>query len=489
MSLSSTGKKYKSVVIRNVNIINGRGTPAYGPADILIEDEKIKEIVGVTPGALKRSGFKRPEAEYEINAKGMYAIPGLVDMHVHVPFRETQCGPKSAEYCYKLFLAHGVTTIRTCGFGTDDKLIKHRKMSKENKLPAPRIVILGTTGNILTPEEGKTKVRELHEKGCDGIKMIPRTNINEDVLRAMGEEVKALDMKAGIAMHIPQNSELDAVSASEAVGEYLTIEHTYGIPQAAIPGSQNLPAEYNYSNEVDRFRLSGHIWTEAAKYPENVEAVLDLMIANGTAWNPTMVVYEINREYELCSRWKWLDKYTTPALLKGWSPNPASHATYHYNWKTSDEVAWKEKYRIWMYYLKMFRDRGGIITAGSDCGFMYTLYGFGLIRELELLQEAGFHSLDVIKMASTNAKILNGQDEIVGGIQVGFNSDIAIVDGNPQENFKILYGTGVPKYNDDKTAMVPGGGVIWTIKDGIVFDAKELLEDVADYVASLKESS
>ena len=485
MSLTATGKKYKSTVIRNVNIINGRGTPAYGPVDILIEGETIKEIVGVTPGALSRPEFKRPEAENEIDAKGMYAIPGLVDMHVHVPFRETQCGPKSPEYAYKLFLAHGVTTIRTCGFGTDDKLIEHRKQSEANELPAPRILVLGTTGNILTPEEGKKKVRELHEKGCDGIKMIPRTNINSEILTAMGEEVRELDMKAGIAMHIPQNSEIDAVSASEAIGEYLTIEHTYGIPQAAIPGSQSLPPDYNYSDEVDRFRWSGHIWTEAAKYPENVEAVLDYMVENGTAWDPTMVVYEINREYELCSRWKWLDEYTAPALLTSWKPNPARHATYHFNWRTADEVAWKEKYRIWMYYLKMFRDRGGVITAGSDCGFMYTLYGFGLIRELELLQEAGFHPIDVIKMASTNAKLLNGQDEIAGGIQVGFNADIAVVDGNPLDNFKVLYGTGVSKYNAEKTGMVPGGGVAWTIKDGVVFDAKELLRDVADYVASL----
>lgn len=488
MSLYSTGKKYRSIVIRNVNIINGRGTPAYGPADILIDGEMIKEITSVTPGALNRPDFKRHEAEFEIDAKGMYAIPGLVDMHVHVPFRETMCGPKSSEYAYKLFLAHGITTIRSCGFGTDDKLLEHRKMSKENKLPAPRIVVLGSLGNILTPEDGRAKVRELYEKGCDGIKMIPRTNINVDILQAIGEEVRQIDMKAGVAMHIPQNSELDAVSASEAIGEYLTIEHTYGIPQAAIPGSQSLPSEYNYSNEVDRFRWSGHIWTEAAQYPDNVEAVLDLMIENGTAWDPTMVVYEINREYELCSNWKWLDKYTTPALLKSWSPNPSSHATYHFNWKTADEVAWKEKYRIWMHYLKMFRDRGGIITAGSDCGFMYTLYGFGLIRELELLQEAGFHPIDVIKMASTNAKIVNGQEEIIGGIQEGFKADLAIVDGNPLENFKILYGTGVPKYNEDKTAMMPGGGVIWTIKDGIVFNAKELLEDVENYVESLKKN-
>ena len=482
----SKGQKYKSLVIRNVTVVNGRGTPAQSPVDIAIEGDKITGVVSVSPGAASRPGYKRPEGDMEIDAAGMYALPGLVDMHVHVPFRETQCGPRGPEYAYKLFLAHGVTTIRTCGFGTDEKLIEHRRLGMANKMVAPRIVVMGMTGEITTIDEGREAVHKLDKRGTDGIKMIPRSNITAEILAAMGEEVRDLDMKAGIAVHIPQSSELDAVSASEAVPDYLTLEHTYGIPQAAIPGSQSIPPDYNYSDEVDRFRWSGHVWTEADQYPDDVLWVLDTMIENGTVWNPTMTVYEINREYELPSRWRWLDRYTAPGLLESWRPDPARHATYHFNWRTADEVAWKRKYQIWMRYLKAFADRGGIVTAGTDCGFMYTLYGFSIVRELELLQEAGFHPLDVVKIATTNATASMGLDHLAGGVQKGFTADIAIVDGNPLDNFKVMYGTGVTRYSEDRTRMVQGGGVKWTIKAGILYDAKALLRDVEEYVTELK---
>jgi cytosine/adenosine deaminase-related metal-dependent hydrolase len=482
----SKGQKYKSLVIRNTTVVNGRGTPAQGPVDIAIEDDKITAVVSVSPGAVARLGFERPTGDMEIDATGMYALPGLVDMHVHVPFRETQCGPRGPEYAYKLFLAHGVTTIRTCGFGTDEKLVEHRKLSMENKMVAPRIVVMGSTDEITTAEDGRATVHELKKRGVDGVKIIPRTNVTPEILAAMGGEVSELDMKAGIAIHIPQSSELNAVSASEAVPDYLTIEHTYGIPQAAIPGSQSLPPDYNYSDEVDRFRWSGQIWTEADQYPDDVLWVLDTMIENGTVWDPTMAVYEINREDELCSRWKWLDRYTAPGLLNGWKPNPGSHATYHFNWTTADEAAWKWKYQIWMKYLKAFADRGGIITAGTDCGFMYTLYGFSIVRELELLQEAGFNPLDVVKIATTNATASMGLDHLAGGVQKGFTADIAIVDGNPLSNFKVMYGTGVQRYSEDRTKMVEGGGVRWTIKAGVLYDAKAILRDVEAYVDGLK---
>ena len=139
-----------------------------------------------------------------------------------------------------------------------------------------------------------------------------------------------------------------------------------------------------------------------------------------------------------------------------------------------------------MRYLKAFADRGGIVTAGTDCGFMYTLYGFSIVRELELLQEAGFHPLDVVKIATTNATASMGLDHLAGGVQKGFTADIAVVDGNPLDNFKVMYGTGVTRYSEDRTRMVQGGGVKWTIKAGILYDAKALLRDAEEYVAELK---
>jgi imidazolonepropionase-like amidohydrolase len=143
----SKGKVYGKLVIRNAMLINGRGTPPYGPVDILIEESKIVDIVNVDTINVTRYKTKRPEGDHVIEAQGMYVIPGLVDMHVHINIDDDKCGPKGAEYAYKLCLAHGVTTIRTCGFGTDEKLLEDKRLSEENKITAPRGLWLWEAGH------------------------------------------------------------------------------------------------------------------------------------------------------------------------------------------------------------------------------------------------------------------------------------------------------------------------------------------------------
>ncbi|MBD3172634.1 amidohydrolase family protein [Candidatus Bathyarchaeota archaeon] len=481
----SSGKEYDSIVIRDVMIVNGKGTPPYGPCDILIEDRKIKDIINVDTISLSRYKTERPEAEKVIDAEGMYVIPGLVDMHIHINIDDDKCGPKGAEYAYKLCLAHGITTIRTCGFGNDEKLLKHKRLSQENKIVAPRIKVLGSwPAEVHTIEEARKTVREFKELGVDGIKMIPRPHVTPEMLEAIADETRKQGLEGGIAIHHAQNSELDAMITSDSAKEMLSIEHTYGIPQAALPGTQNFPPDYNYSNELDRFRNSGYIWTEADMYPERVRKVFDALLENGTVWDPTMVVYEGHRDYERVKSLPWHDKYTVRQLWEAYSPSPGRHATHFFNWKTSDEVAWKQKYQIWMKWIKYFFDNGGRLVAGSDTAFIYALFGFALIRELELFQEAGIHPIDIIKIATTNAHMTLGNKEHAKGIRKNAPADLGIIDGNPLDNFKVMYGIGVNRYSKDGLSVTHGGGVVWNIKNGVVFDCKHLLSEVAEYVES-----
>ncbi len=89
--------------------------------------------------------------------------------------------------------------------------------------------------------------------------------------------------------------------------------------------------------------------------------------------------------------------------------------------------------------LRDFEKRGGLIGAGDDAGFIYQMYGFGLIRELELHQEAGFQPLIVLEHATVNnAKIL-GQEGRLGRVRTGYLADLLVVNGNPLENLKVLY--------------------------------------------------
>ena len=122
---------------------------------------------------------------------------------------------------------------------------------------------------------------------------------------------------------------------------------------------------------------------------------------------------------------------------------------------------------------------------GSDSGYIYQLYGFGTIQELELLQEAGFHPLEVVRSATMYGAQALGAADRIGTVEPGKLADLAVVAENPLANFKVLYGTGHIRLGPDgKPHRV--GGVEYTIKDGIVYDAKQLLADVRKMVAEDK---
>jgi imidazolonepropionase-like amidohydrolase len=134
-----------------------------------------------------------------------------------------------------------------------------------------------------------------------------------------------------------------------------------------------------------------------------------------------------------------------------------------------------------MTFVNEYKNRGGRVIAGSDDGFIYQLYGFGYIRELELLRESGFHPLEVVRAATLYAAQALGQEKDLGSVEPGKLADMLIIDQNPLENLQVLYGTGAIRLDANNKA-VRVGGVKWTIKDGIIYDAKKLLADVKKMV-------
>ena len=138
-----------------------------------------------------------------------------------------------------------------------------------------------------------------------------------------------------------------------------------------------------------------------------------------------------------------------------------------------------------MKFINEYKNRGGRVSTGSDSGFIYQLYGFAYIRELELLREAGFHPLEVIRAATLNGAEALKMDHQIGSIQVGKLADFVIIEENPLENLKSLYGTGAIKLNE-KNEVIRTGGVKYTVKDGIIYDAKRLLKEVKEMVDEKK---
>lgn len=474
----TSGKRYNRIVVRNAIIINGNGTPASGPKDIVIENDIITEVVGVDPVAVKDGTAKRPaKGDVEIDAGGKYVMPGLINLHGHT-HDERGGTAQPVEYCMKLWLACGITTVRDVG--ASKKTLAWREQSAKNEIASPRLFAYGVFTASPTPknaDEARARVRELKQAGFDGIKLF---GVDRDIMQAMMDEARKVGLPVAHHVGVEETNAWDDIKFGTT-----SIEHWYGIPDAAIEsGRQNFPSSYNYNNEVDRFRYAGRLWREANW--ERLMKVLDGMVETNVAWNPTLDIYEASRDLQRAQTNPAFAEYLHPVLEEFFKPNPANHGSYFIGWTSTDETFWKENYRIWMRALMEFERRGGTIGAGEDAGFIYQMYGFGLIRELELHQEAGFHPLKVIQHATgNNAKIL-GQEENLGRIRVGFKADLLIVNGNPLENFKVLYPMGIEEIRDGKVFKT--GGIEWTIKDGIPFHAPTLAKEVREMVLKARQT-
>jgi imidazolonepropionase-like amidohydrolase len=480
---------WSQLIIRGVTLVDGTGAPPVGPVDIVVEKNRIKEIRIVGSPGITIDTAHRPKLAVggkELNCEGMYLFPGFIDMHGHIGGKE-QGTP--AEYVFKLWMAHGITTIRDPSAGNGlDWTLEEKKLSAENKITAPRIFAYTAFGQgskepISTTEQAIAWVRENAKKGADGIKFF---GAPPQIMKAALEENKKLGLRS--ACHHAQLGVARWNVLNSARAGLTSMEHWYGLPEALFSDKtvQSYPLNYNYANEQDRFEEAGKLWKQAAApYSEQWNKVMNELLSLDFTIDPTFNIYEANRDLMRARRAEWHEEYTLPSLWKFYEPSRMSHGSYWQNWGTEQEIAWKENYRLWMMFVNEYKNRGGRVTVGTDAGFIYELYGFSYVRELELLREAGFHPLEVFRSATLYGAQALGMEKEIGSVEVGKLADFVIIDANPLANLQLLYGTGAIVLNE-KNEVVRKGGVKYTIKDGIIYDAKKLLEDVRKMVADDK---
>ena len=476
---------FDQLIIRGVTLVNSTGAPPIGPVDIVIEQNKIKAIKTVGFPGVSIATEDRPKliaGGKEINAEGMYLLPGFVDMHGHIGGKEQGA---NAEYVFKLWLAHGITTIRDPSAGNGlDWTMDERDKSAKNLITAPRIKAYtvfgaGNESPINTPEQARAWVKTNAQKGADGIKFFGAA---PEIMAAALEENKKLGLRS--ACHHAQMDVGRWNVLKSARSGLTTMEHWYGLPEAMFDDKtiQNYPLNYNYQNEAIRFGEAGKLWKQTAKPgSDKWNKVMDELLALDFTIDPTFNIYEANRDLTRIRGYEWHQIYTMPMLWKYFQPNRISHGSHWFDWGTENEVVWKENYKIWMQFVNEYKNKGGRVTAGSDSGFLFQLYGFAYIRELELLREAGFHPLEVVRSATLYGAQALGMEKEIGSIEVGKMADMFLIEQNPLENLQVLYGTGAIKLNE-KNEIVRVGGVKYTIKDGIIYDAKKLLQDVKKMV-------
>jgi hypothetical protein len=480
---------YPQLIIRGVTLINGTGAPPMGPVDIVIEQNRIVQIQTVGSPGLPINPARRPQLKdggKELNCEGMYALPGFIDMHGHIG-GTAQGTP--AEYVFKLWMAHGITTIRDPSAGNGlDWVLEHKRKSAAGLITAPRIFAYtafgqGSSKPISNAEQARAWVRENAKKGADGIKFF---GSSPEVMDAAIRENKALGLRS--TCHHAQVDVARWNVLNSARAGMTSMEHWYGLPEALFTSQtlQQYPADYNYNNEQHRFEEAGKLWKQAAApYSEHWNKVMNELLSLDFTLDPTFNIYDANRDLHRARRAEWHESYTLPSLWKFYEPSYQSHGSYWHSWGTEQEVEWKNNYRLWMTFINEYKNRGGRVTAGSDNGFIYQTYGFGYIRELELLREAGFSPLEVIRSATLYGAQALGMEKEIGSIETGKLADIVIVNANPLKNLQVLYGTGAIELTAENK-IVRRGGVNYTIKDGIVYNAKKLLEDVKNMVATEK---
>ena len=481
---------YPQLILRGVTVINGTGAPAFGPADVVIENNRIVKIVVVGSASASIDVTARPPLQAngrEIDLSGQFLMPGLVDMHGHIGGEE-QGTP--AEYVYKLWLAHGITTVRDPGCTNGVAFCaSEAKRSAANAITAPRIFPyaffgLGRETPISSTEQARQWVREVKAQGAVGMKCF---GYRPDILAAAFDELKKQGMRS--ACHHAQLDVARVNVLTTARWGLTTMEHWYGLPEALFDGQtvQAYPADYNYLDEAKRFGEAGRLWAQTSPPgSEKYEAVIKELLALGFTLDPTFTIYAASRDLMRARRADWHDQYTLPSLWNFFEPNRRNHGSFFYDWGTEQEVAWRDNYRRWMAFVNDYKNRGGRVTVGSDSGYIYQIYGFGTIQELELLREAVFTPRDVTRCASLSGADALGAADRIGSIEVGKLADLVVIGENPLANFKVLYGTGHIRLGEDgKPHRV--GGVRYTIKDGIVYDAAALRADVRKIVAEEKQ--
>ena len=483
---------YDRLVLRGATLIDGTGAPPVGPVDIVVEGDEITGIHEVGYPGVPIEEENRPSGgDRELDLHGSYVLPGFVDAHGHQHNMATAQNVP-VDYVHKLWMSHGITTTRDLLSHDLDWLLEHKERSAANEITAPRFEAYppfgqGFDDTITTPERAREWVRFAGGKGADGIKFFGAA---PDVMRAALQEASEQGLKT--TMHHAQ-LHVTRLNALQSARMGLTsMEHWYGLPEALFTDRtvQHYRLDYNYNNEQHRFHEAGRLWEQAAEpYSDHWNEVMDELVELDFTISPTFVAYLASRDLMRQMRNDWHAIYTMPELWDFYQPDRRAHGSYWFDWGLEEELDWRENYRIWMKFIDEFKNRGGRVVVGSDSGYIYNLYGFGYIQEMEMLREAGFHPLEVITAATLNGAEMIGRDDEIGSVEIGKKADFVIVDETPLENLKVLFGTGAIKLNDQTGQVERVGGIDYTVKDGIIYDAPGLLSDVRDMVEQSKEEA
>src|SRR5258708_4947911 len=236
------------LVIKNAMVIYGNAKPPYGPVDIVVQDGLIAYIgpADAAPGSSSAIPTTPRSSDAVIDATGKYVMPGIVNAHMHWHEEREPGMAQPIQYERNLYLAAGVTTAREVG-GDFDKSKRWQAESNAHTIIAPRILVYPfvSKGRTGSPAEIRNWIRDIKQKGADGLKII---GMDRDQLEAIMDEAHKLNMRTATHIAVEETTAKDYAELGVN-----SIEHFYGVADAAINGIPKFPPHLSYSNQIPPF--------------------------------------------------------------------------------------------------------------------------------------------------------------------------------------------------------------------------------------------
>jgi imidazolonepropionase-like amidohydrolase len=430
------------VALTHLRVIDGTGSPAKEDQTIIIESGR---ITAVGPA----SDVSVPASATSLDLSGHTAIPGLVGMHDHL-FYATDGGERylnAPESFAPLYLATGVTTIRTAGALTLANDLAIKNSVDNGELAGPKIHITSPylnhdAGKVSNTEEITKVMNEWADQGATSFKIyenmtLPEVRTVVDVAHKRG--LKVTGHVCAVGFREAAQAGIDNLEHGLAVDtEFFSAKKAGVCP----PRSDWLP-------ELARI--------DVASAP--VQNMIRELVQRRVAVTSTLAIFEafIDEKYELDSRMKDVlseDAYAdcVASLAQG-KANP--------RWSRVWEVVLKKE----MQFEREFVKAGGLLMTGVDpTGWGGVIAGFGDQRGLELLVKAGFSTEEAIRIGTLNGATFLGEAERIGTLAAGKQADIVIIRGNPAADMTVI--------RDVKLVF----------KDGTGYDPEKLIRSVRGLV-------
>ena len=391
------------LVISNVSVITMKNETVLDNQDVMIRNGKIQSLNDA-------GSTKLPDDIDVIDGKGKYLIPGLAEMHAHIP------GNRDMEYLQDilfLYLSNGVTTIR--GMLGQYYHLELKELVDSGEILGPRIFTSSPSLNgnsVTTPEEAREKVTSYAADGYDFLKLHPGIQLEVfDTLVKVANEV-GIKYSGHVSTYVCIRHALKS--------KYGSIDHVDGYLEGLVPEGANIDPQAN--------GFFGFNFTYQAD--EDVITELSALTAENDVWVvPTQSLFE---------RWAGLIpaedrgsepemKYMPKETVENWvraSKNFQSQEIYDLERVTRFN-------EIRMKLIKSLHEEGVGLLLGSDAPQVFNVPGFSIHHELGYMVSAGLTAYDALEMGTVNPAVFFGMEGEFGVIKEGASADLILLSKNP----------------------------------------------------------